>query len=299
MNRLMFAMLVVFALVVPASAQEKNVERVRDLVGKFPVPAKKDGKLAEVDKVATDATLAELLKDVDGSVAGLVGLLAVKDADSQARHTLHALVMKVGEGKETTARQATAKALAATLGQAKSKDIQGFVIRQLHLIGDEKQAPAIGKFLLDGEIGDSAAQALLAIRSGAGEQFRQALSKAEGKQRAQLVQGLGTLKEKAAAEELRKLLDDKDSDLRLLVAWALANVADAGAAERMLKLADDAKGYERNNLTDSCLLLAENLVAGGDKKSARQIYTHLHETRTDKAERFLKEAAARGLAATR
>ena len=139
---------------------------------------------------------------------------------------------------------------------------------------------------------------MLSIKIGAADQFRAALPKA-GKQRALIAHGLGTLKDKAAAESLRKLLDDEDRDIRLTAGWALANLPDADAADRLLKLADTVKGYERSNANDSCLLLAENLLATGDKAGARRIYTRLHDSRTDKAERYVKEAAAKGLAAAK
>jgi hypothetical protein len=280
-------------------AQDKNAKRLQELIAKFPTPAKKDGKLAEVDKDATDAVLAELLKDPDGSVVGIVDMLSPKGGDLQARHALHALVMRVGGDKNTAARQTTARALASTLNGDRPKEIQGFVVRQLQLIGDDKQAAALGKLLLDAELADTAAQALLSIKTGAAEQFRAALPKVLSKQRALIAQGLGTLKDKAAAAALRKLLDDDDRDIRLTAAWALANLPDPEAADRLLKLADAAKGYERANATDSCLLLAENLLATGDKAAARQIYTRLHESRTDKAERYVKDAAAKGLAAAK
>ena len=48
-----------------------TAEKLKELVAKFPVPAAKDGKLAEVDKAATDAALAELVaggKDAYGFV---------------------------------------------------------------------------------------------------------------------------------------------------------------------------------------------------------------------------------------
>jgi HEAT repeat protein len=288
----------VLAVVSDGGAQEKNTKRLQELIAKFPTPAKKDGKLAEVDKEATDAVLAELLKDLDGSVVGLVDLLATKGADIQARHALHALVIRVGGEKNAALRPTAARVLAAALNADRPKEIQGFVVRQLQLIGDEKQTPAIGKLLLDEELAETAAQALLSIKTGAAEQFRAALPKA-GKQQALIAHGLGTLKDKAAAESLRKLLDDEDRDIRLTAGWALANLPDADAADRLLKLADTAKGYERNNATDSCLLLAENLLATGDKAGARRIYTRLHDSRTDKAERYVKEAAAKGLAAAK
>jgi HEAT repeat protein len=165
------------------------------------------------------------------------------------------------------------------------------------VIGGEKRAAIIGKLLLDTELAETASQALLAIKSGVADQFRAALPSVSGKQRVLIVHGLGTLKDMPAADSLRKLLDDKDRDTRLTAAWALANLPAAAAAHRLLELADAAKGYERNNATDSCLLLAENLLATGDKAGARQIYSHLHKSRTDAAERFVREAAAKGLAA--
>lgn len=279
-------------------AQEKNA-RLHDLVAKFPTPAKKDGKLAEVDKTATDAAIAEFLQDADGSIIGLVGMLSTKNDDTQTRQAIHAIVMRVGNEKEAAARQAVAKALATTLASERPKEILGFVVRQLQLIGDEKQAAAIGKLLLDEELSQTAAQALLAIKVDVADQFRAALPKATPKQRPVLVQGLGILKDKTSAEALRKLLGDDDRDTRLTAAWALANLPDASAAEPLLKLADAAEGYERNNATNSCFLLADNLLAAGDKAAARQIYTRLHDSRTEKTERYVKDAAAKGLAAAK
>jgi HEAT repeat protein len=280
-------------------AQEKNTRRLQELLAAFPTPAKKDGKLAEVDKDATDAAVAELHKDPNGTIAGLVDLLLTKGGDTQARQALHALVMRVGGDKDAAGRQAVARALAATLNADRPKDIQRFVVGQLQLIGDAKQAEALGKLLLDAELAETAAQALLAIKIDAADQFRAALGKATGKQRVLIAHGLGTLKDKPAAGSLLKLLDDQDRDTRLTAAWALANLPDANAGDRLLKLADAAKGYERSAATDYCFLLAENLLATGDKAGARRIYGRLQESRTDTAERFVKEAAAKGLAAAK
>ena len=46
----------------------------------------------------------------------------------------------------------------------------------------------------------------------------------------------------------------------------------------------------------ACLLLAENLLAAGSRKEAVRIYTHLRDTRTEPAEAYVRDAAARGLA---
>jgi HEAT repeat protein len=282
-----------------SDAQEKDTKRLHELLAAFPTPDKKDGKLADVDKVATDAAVAEMLKDADASITGLIDLLSTKGGDIQARHAVHAIVMHVGGEKRTAARQATARALAATLRSERPKEIQRFVIAQLQLIGDKNQVAALGKLLLDADLADTAAQALLAIKVDAADQFRAALPKSAGKQRVLIVHGLGTLKDKSSAEALRKVLDDDDRDLRLTAAWSLANMPDAAAADRLLKLADAAKGYERASATDSCLLLANHLLAAGDKAEARQIYGRLHESRAGEAERYVKDAAAKGLAAAK
>lgn len=280
------------------SAQEKTA-RVQELIAKFPVPAKKDGKLADVDKAECDAAVVELLKSPQGSVVAIVDLLSTKGNDSQARHALHAMVISVGGDKKSAERQAVAKALADTLASEQPKENHAFVVRQLQLIGDEKHVAALGKLLLDEDLAETAAQALLAIKTDAADQFRAALPKAGAKQRPLLAQSLGILKDKASAEPLRKFLDDDNRDTRLTAAWALASLPDAASSERLLKMAEAAKGYERGNLTDSCFRLAQNLVAANDKAAARQIYTRLHESRTDAAERYVKDAAAKGLETTK
>lgn len=283
--------LVIAVIALNAALAQPETERLKELVAKFPTPAKKDGTLFEIDKAATDAALVELMKAPDKSIAGLVELLSVKGGDSQARHAIHAMVMRVGGEKEKAARQSVARSLAASLEGDRPKPIQSFVIAQLQLVGSEPEAAAVGKKLLDAELTETAAQALLAI--GAAEPFRAALPQATGKQRIVIVHGLGTLKDKSSADALKKLLDEED--VRLTAAWALANLPDAASADRLLKLADAAKGSDRNTATDACFLLAERLLAQGDKTAARGIYTRLHESRTEKSEKYVKDAAAKGL----
>src|SRR5436309_2005930 len=94
----------------------KDSEKLKELVSKFPVPAARDGKLAEVDKEATDAALAELVKGGREAIVGLVDLLAPADkgGDGQVRHVLHALVLHAGKVKGDR-RRTVAEALASTL----------------------------------------------------------------------------------------------------------------------------------------------------------------------------------------
>jgi hypothetical protein len=300
-RRMILLLMLGMASAAPAGgvvAQEKNTKRLQELVAKFPTPAAKDGKLADVDKEATDAAVTELLKDAEAAVVGLVDLLSIKGQDTQARHALHAVVMRVGDAKAARHRPAVARALASTLGADRPKEIRAFALRQLQLVRDEKQVASVGPLLLDADLAEPAAQTLLAIKAGSAEQFRAALPKATGRQRTFIVHGLGSLRDREAVEPLRKLLEENDRDTRLTAAWALASIGDGAAAGRLLKLADAAKGYERAQLTESCLRLAETLAAAGDRPAARQIYRHLHDSRSEASERYVKEAAARGLKAT-
>lgn len=287
--------LLVLAAASSARAQATGEDKLEGILARFPVPAKKDGKLAEVDKKATDAAVAELLKSPEAAAAGLVGRLTTKGDDIQARHAIHAVVMRVGGEKDPALRQAVARGLAGTLGTDRPREVQAFVLRQLQLVGGPKEAAVVGKMLQDPELAEPSAQALLAIRTGAAEQFRAALTKATGRQRLTIVHGLGTLKDGEAAPALRKLLEEKDADLRLTAAWALANAADAEAAEPLLRMAEGAKGFERSRATAHCFLLGENLLAAKNQKAARAIYEHLRKTRTASGERYIQEAAARAL----
>jgi hypothetical protein len=74
-------------------------------------------------------------------------------------------------------------------------------------------------------------------------------------------------------------------------------MGDAGAVERLIQAADVEPGWERIEATKHCLVLAEKLAAAGDKAGADKIYAHLRDTRTDPQEKYIRDAAQRGLAA--
>ena len=275
-----------------------NADKLKELVAKFPVPATKDGKLAEVDKTATDAALAELVAGGKEAVAGLVGMLvpADKGGDVQVRHAIHALAVHAATLKEEQ-RRVVSEALAATLAEDRHAEIHRFVLRQIQVVGGKEVVPALGKLATDEALGEDAVRALVAIRTGAAGQFRVALPRAKGRNLLTIALALGTLKDTESVPALRKLLGAEDSDLRQVAGWAVAHMADAGSADELLKRADTATGFERTKLTDACLDLAENLLAAGKKKDAVAIYSHLQKTRTD--EKHVREAAARGLAAAK
>ena len=228
-------------------------------------------------------------------VTGLVDLLKpdAEGGDVHVRHCLHGQAMRAGGWPEKD-RQAFTKALAGTLKGDHPKQAKAFVIRQLQVAGGTEVAAALGEWLLDDELWEDAAQALLAIGDTA-EQFLKALPNAKGKQLLTIVQALGVMKVNNAAERIRELVTADDASLRQVAARALADMADAGAVEPLLKAADTAKGFDRTKQTGACLQLAENLLVLGGKKEANRIYKHLRDTRKDSAEAYIREAAEHAL----
>ena len=182
-------------------------EWLKEMVAKFPVPAAKDGKLAEVDKAATDAAIAELARAGTSAIVGLVGMLVPpeKGGDGRVRHVLHTLVIHAG-GQGDTRRQLVAEALASTLASDQPAESKTFVLQQLQLIGGREVVPKIGKLLADEALADPAAQALLAINTDAAEQFRTLLGGAKVRQVVIAAHALGSLRDKAAIPALRKLM---------------------------------------------------------------------------------------------
>jgi hypothetical protein len=271
-------------------------EKLRALVGSLVIPDRK-AAAKDVDAAATAKTLEAILEGGPASVVGLVDLMAEpgNGDDAKARYALHALAVHVAGSGEKQRRRGFAAALTAALGGDRPKEVRAFVVRQLQVAGGPEVAPALGRLLLDEDLCEPAAQALLAIKDGAAAEFRAALRKATGKPRLTAVHALGVLRDAESAEALRPLAQDKDRDLRLTALWALANIGNPGAISVILQ-ASGAEGYEGAKATAACLLLAERLLAAGRRAEAIRVLTHLRDTRTGAADAHVREAAERGLA---
>jgi hypothetical protein len=273
-------------------------DKVAELVGQVPALDAKRGTF-------TGPTWEEAAAIFDGVLAlgrdGVVGVVAMlQDTDDgrdyKARYVLHGLAQYLGRPEKAEARLLFTAALASQLGGDRPKGAQGFVARQLQVIGGKESAPALGKLLADPDNHEFAAQALLAIQAGAVGEFRKALPDAKGAPRLTILQALGVLADAESAEAFRKAAADEDRDVRLIGLWGLARIADAGAVDLVLKGADVEAGYERIKATSAALLLAERLLAAGKKAEAAKVYKHLKESRTDASEAYVRDVAQDGLA---
>lgn len=259
-------------------------------------------KYKDVDKGRIEAAIEEIHKGGRDSILGVIDLLAepvAKDPEAKPHYALHALALHVCKLEDRKARVEFAEVLASQLGGNRPKPVQAYLCEELGVAGGKEVAPALGKLLTDGELCDPAARALTAIREGAAEQFRAALPNARGACKLAIVQNLGVLADAEAVAALREAAKDSDAETRMAALWALANLGDAASVDLLIKASDVPDGWERIKNTRSCLLLAERLVAAGKKPEAARVYTHLRDSRTDASERYVREAAERGLAAAR
>ena len=270
---------------------------LNELVSKLPDPDKRGMYCTDIDKTKIEKAIARINKGGHDSIIGLVNMLVEpgKGDDVKPRYALHCLAVYVCKHKSRKNRKAFANSLAMQLADDYSKAVKSYLIRQLQVAGGREVVPALGKLLHDEELCEPAAQALVAIGSGAATQLRNALPEAGGKCRLTIIQNLGVVRDRKSVGTLNRALGDEDRETRLAAAWALANIGDPRSVEALLKAAE-TQGWERIQATKACLLLAEKLLAADKKKEAVRIYAHLRKTRSDPDERYVREAAEKGLA---
>jgi HEAT repeat protein len=244
----------------------------------------------------------ELLAGGSESIVELIASIrAPGDPDFtsyRAEYLLHCLAVYVGGAGKEAQRKLLAETVAAQLGNAQlAKPVRGLLARELQVVGAKEAVTALGGLLLDEELCGYAATALAAIREGASEQLRRALPKATGACRLAILQNVGVLRDGESSSALKKALSDGDREARLAAAWALAQIAQPSSVDLLLRAAEAPSGYERIKATQACLVLAENLAAAGNKREAIRVYAHLRDTRSDRAEQYVRDLAAKALAA--
>lgn len=285
-------------------------EELKGLVSRLPDPDQ-SGTYANLDQEKVqriEKVAGELAGGGRNAVLGLIDMLVEpgKGDDVKPRFALHLLAVRATQQGNEQARAGFAEAVASQLGGDRPKAVQAFLVERLQWTGSRAVVEPLGKALVDPELCDAAARALVAIRDGAAEQLLQALPKVRGASRRSLITKLGMLRAGEAEDALRQALGDSDPETRIAAAWAIARIAGAFSADgadlfelvlAVLNCAEAHAGWEQINETDACLALAENLAASGKKDHAAAIYAHLAKTRTDPSERHIRTAAERGLAA--
>ena len=267
----------------PPQNPEEQKRRRRD---QYPESWGQASKFTGLDPGLARKLVAEVFAGGRDTVVELIRLLD-KPANYKPEYLLHCLAI-LGTEKDQ-------RLLVRTMStQLATSQAQSILIRELQSIGSDDAVKALAKYLTDDKLCDDVARALTAIgSSAASSEFRKAFPKSSGKCRVTIAQNLGALHDTKSADLLRSALRETDPDLRATAAWGLARIGDAQSADALIKAADSAQGHARAKATSTVMLLAETLAIQGKKPEAARIYNHLVNTRTDPAEKYVRDAAAK------
>ena len=278
-------------------------ERLKALVDQMPDPGNRGMLTENIDKEKIEKAAAEICRGGRANIEGLIEMLGEPGSEENVKP--HYALRCVGNhtlvAEDENARREFSETLAAALTSDRSgSDLsdynKAFLCQELQWAGRGEAVPALGKLLFSEALVDPAAMALVAIRDGATDELLGALPKARGRCRLSIVDGLAALAEPAAGDALKQAVEDSDREVRMAGGDGLAKLGDAGSVDLLLKAADAKPGWERVQATKHCMVLAEKLLAAGNKPAAVKIYTRLRDTRTDRAERYVREAAEKALA---
>ncbi len=278
----------------------KSSSALVGLVNQMPDPDQRGMYCTDIDKEKIEGAIQRILRGGRENIIGVIDMLVEpgKGDDVKAHYALHCMALRVCKLKNDRPRRRFGRTLASQIGGDRPKEVQKYLIQQLQVAGGKEVVEALGRVLVDEDLCEPAAQALVAIGDGAAEQLRGALSRVRGQCQLTILQNLGVVRDTNSVGTLKKAVSDEDEAVRIAAVWALANIGDADSANMLLRAADKADGWERIQATKACLLLAENLRAAGKQSEAARIYKHLRNTRTKPAERYVSDAAKTGLAAS-
>jgi len=273
-------------------------DNLADLINQMPDPDQRGMYCTDIDKEKIETAIAGIHQGGSKNIKGIIDMLVEpsKGDDVKAHYALHVLGLHLCKLDDDKLRRQFAKTLASQLDD-RPKAVQAYLVQELQAFGGEEVVAELGALLTDEDLCEPAAMALVAIGQGAAEQLRNALPKAKGKCRLTVVQNLGVVRDTASVPELRIAAKDEDQDIRIAATWALGNIGDAASADLLLDIADKSQGWERIQATKASFLLAEKLLASGRKTDAAAIYKHLRDTRSDPAEKYIRDAALSALAA--
>jgi hypothetical protein len=273
-------------------------QEIQALVGQMPDPDERGMYTENVDKGRIDKAVSAILKGGGESLQQLIDMLDEPGSDNDVKphYALHCVTNQALIAGEEQTRRELCRTMAANLEGDLSDYNKAYVCQELQWAGRDEAVPALGKLLLQETLVEPAAMALVAIGAGAAEQFRAALPHARGKCRLNIIDGLAALGDRESMDALTAALADDDREVRLAAGAGLSKIGDSASVDALLKAADGDGGWERIQATKHCLVLAERLRAAGREESARKIYRHLRDTRTDPSEAYIRFASALALA---
>jgi len=274
-------------------------DKLKVLVDQMPDPDNRGMFTTNIDKDKIETAVAAIFEGGRRNVQGLIDMLGEPGSAENVKphYALHCVLNRALIVGDEKARREFCETLAANLSGDLSSYNKAYLCQELQWAGRKEAVPALGKLLTDEQLSDPAGTALVAIGDGAAEQLQAALPKAKGRCRLVIIHSLAALGDAQAVGTLMKVLNDPDREVRLAAGDGLAKISDPRCVRPLIEAADRATGWERIQATKHCLVLAERLMASGNRRQAVGIYRFLRDTRTDPSEHYLRDAAIKALAA--
>jgi len=263
---------ILVALASVTLAGERPVEAlIAELVGKAPPADRSKAQWEAVHRKVLEALLPRL-----------------SDRDpykrQEAERTYRRICWRAARPGAEVERAAAAKEIAAKLRPDMPEPALLCLLEQLEHIGRDEAVETLAE-LLDVRdpnppfLRERARRALLANPSPkALDALRRALAKAkEPAWQVGLINALGARRDKASVGTLIALARSKDRSVRDAAIEALARIGDKAAAAVIAQASRDASPREWRTAIVAYLLLADNLLAAGDRAAALELYKSLLE----------------------
>ena len=221
--------------------------------------------------------------DVGGQVDALLQGLGSDDAKAleQSQAALFTLVANASRPGAEEERAAVCKAIAERLPKPNPKS-RVWLLHELRRCGRAECVPAVATQLADKDphVREAARCALAANpASSATHELCKALKDAQGVWLIGLINALGMRAGNAtdSVQPLLKQLSASDENVRAAAAAALAKIGDKRALEPVVAATEKGSARTQNAITDSALLLCDQLCMKGEKATTRSVYKKFYE----------------------
>ena len=254
----------------------KNIAKMTLAAGAVALVA--DKASAAIDSAAVDAAIKSL-KTYDWGVE---------------RKTLNPIDNAViATHGDAAGRKKLEKYLVDLLAGGVSRSAQDFICRRLRVIGTGQSIKALAALLADENTSGIARFALGDIPGDAAlNAMRNALPKASAKLKPGIIGSLGVRRDKKSVAAIAKLMGDSDPMVAKAAAHALGLIGTPNAAKALCACAAKAPAAIKVQVSDACLICADQLLAEGNKTAAITIYKSLKGADQPKQ---IKVAAMKGM----
>lgn len=178
----------------------------------------------------------------DGYVSLIGGLTSNGKSNAVIEYAVSGFSAYASQLGEKNLRKLSAAAYCKALSTLTDNANKAFIISQFELVGDNLSADCIAAYLMDEQLADPAARALVKINTDYSKSLLlNALSNVGGSAKLSVIEALGHTKSKKAAEAIETMFTGKMSgDLAKVSLYALSNIADPASKSILQKSASEA-----------------------------------------------------------